>query len=100
MVAALSQIAAGGADVDAIAHHERIHAPGLFYVFVDLPRRDRVASFAVVPSHVVARHIKREHAAWPLRRSAKGKRHRQNNMRLFRDPRGKWTKWDVLKGMR
>ena len=82
------------------AAHERIYAPGLFYVFVNLPNAAKgwPAQFCVVPSKAVATYVRRSHAAWLKRRSRTGAKHRDSDMRLFRDPKGRWVdRWNLLK---
>jgi hypothetical protein len=63
--------------------HENIFSDNLFYVFVDLKTGNEKPDFYVVPSRVVADYVKKSHADWLKQLSKKGKKHKDNPMRLF-----------------
>ena len=67
---------------DWIMHskHERIHSPTLFYCFVSIHKRTNAFRFFIVPSRLVARHVKAQHRYW-LNANPKV---RDSDMRLVR----------------
>lgn len=77
---------------------EGLRAGGLFYVFVLLPDdAGRAPEFYVVPSAVVAEHVRRTHAEWLARPGKSGRPHRDTVRRAFHDPEGRWRdRWDLL----
>jgi hypothetical protein len=80
------------------AAHENIHAPGLFYVLVDMPQGKGRPEFYVVRSRIVAEHIKKSHRLWKKTPGKKGQAHGDSDIRVFRDPHGEWlNRWDVLR---
>jgi len=77
---------------------ETVRSPKLFYVFVTLGPRGSAPEFYVVPSAVVARHIKRRHAVWLATPGKFGKKHNDNPLRIFQDEKKHYlNKWDRLK---
>lgn len=68
----------------------------LFYVFVNL-NKGSAPSFHVVPSEVVARRICEDHRAWLQMPGRRGRLHRDNPMRMFKDAKGEFLdRWDLL----
>jgi hypothetical protein len=66
-------------------------------VFVNLKNIDERSDFFIVPSKVVADHIKYGHADWLNTPSKKGVTHRDNPIRLFTDKEGNYLeRWDLL----
>jgi len=64
--------------------HELIKDADLFYVFVLLPNAPLFPKFWVVPSHIVANFLKRDHHEWLERLGKHGKRHKDSSMRKFK----------------
>lgn len=64
--------------------HEAIEDPDLFYCFVNIGKPTNVFRFWIVPSVVVARYVKEEHALWLKTRRAEGKDIKDTDMRTFR----------------
>jgi hypothetical protein len=69
----------------------------LFYVFVNLKSNTSRPDYYIVPSKVVAEHVKKGHAEW-LRTPGKWvKQHSDTSMRMFRDENAKYLeKWELL----
>ena len=75
---------------------EGLKAPKLFYVFVNLNGTHGQPDFFVVPSSVVVDTVSAEHSAWLNKPGRKGP-HKDNDVRVFRDPAGKYRdRWDLL----
>ena len=71
-------------------------ATNLFYVFVALRGLDQ-PQFYVVPRADVSRFVRESHREWLATPGRGGRRHRDNDMRLFKDPTGKYRdRWDLL----
>jgi hypothetical protein len=69
--------------------HEELKNLDLFYCFVNIGKPTDGTStnefkFYVVPSAVVARYVKEEHALWLRARKRKRKKPKDNDMRMFR----------------
>lgn len=60
--------------------HESISRPQLWYCFVSIGLANKTARFFVVPSAVVAKYVRKEHALWLHSK----KSHRDNPIRVFR----------------
>ena len=68
-----------------------------FYIFVGLAGITERPIYHIVPSHVVAKHIKTSHRAWLKTLRRDGKKHADSSMRKFSDPEGKYLeKWNLL----
>ena len=75
---------------------EDIIGKNLFYVFVCLAL-DSQLSYYVVPSRVVADHVRESHAKWLKTLGRRGQPHRDNNLRIFSDSKHKYKdRWDLL----
>lgn len=61
------------------AKHEDLVSEGLYYVFVDL--EPQVPDCYIIPSAVVADHVKRSHATWLALPGKNGKPHNDTQMR-------------------
>jgi hypothetical protein len=71
-------------------------ASNLFYVFVCLPPRS-APTYHIVPRRVVAQHARKSHKRWLATLGTRGQRHRDNDMRVFRDPEGRYKdRWELL----
>ncbi len=76
---------------------EDFYSETLFYVFVNLKGNDERPDFFIVPSKMVADHIKHKHAEWLSRPSRKGTPHQDSTMRKFTDSESKYLeRWDIL----
>ena len=76
---------------------ENIHAPRLFYVFVNLDTPSGLPDYHVVPSKIVANYVKQNHAAWLMAPGKKGQAHKDNSMRKFHINDKKYlNNWDAL----
>jgi len=64
--------------------HEKIIIPSLFYCFVNIEKGSNAIKFYIVPSKVVARYVKEEHALWLKEKKKEGKKIKDSYMRLFR----------------
>jgi hypothetical protein len=77
---------------------ESLSRPRLFYVFVRLAGMNERPEFYIIPSDVVAKHVKADHTEWIHKPGLHGQPHQPTRMRQFpvtaaatyRD------KWDVL----
>ena len=68
-----------------------------FYVFVNLRGLTERPDYYVVPSAVVAKHVRESHEAWLAKPGRKGQEHRDGSMRKFSDPDGVYLeRWDHL----
>ena len=76
---------------------EDYYADNLFYVFVCLNKNDSKPDYFVVPSKHVAKHTKEGHAKWLLTPGKKGRIHKDNPIRKFRDKNEEFKgRWDLL----
>lgn len=74
---------------------EDYFADNLFYVFVAL--KDGLPDFHIVPSTLVAESVRTGHAEWLRAPGRRGQPHKDNPMRMFRDPEGRYLeRWDLL----
>jgi len=64
--------------------HERLEDPDLFYCFVNIGKPTNEFKFYLVPSSVVARYVKEEHALWLNAKRPKGRKVKDNEIRMFR----------------
>lgn len=65
--------------------HEKIFRPELFYCFVGINKSSNIFRYFIVPSSVVAKYVKDEHAYWiEIKRKERAKVKLETNMRLFR----------------
>lgn len=77
--------------------NETLLSPSLFYVLVNLGMPGELPEFHVVPSAVVARTLKRSHAAWLATPGRDGQSHEDTTLRAFFDPASKYLgAWEVL----
>lgn len=77
---------------------EDYFARNLYYVFVNMKGSHDGPEFHIVPSKVVAHHIKTHHRRWLRRRGKGGRKHRDNTMRIFRDRDGNYLNhWRSLR---
>lgn len=61
---------------------EDYFADNLFYVFVNLKGKMSRPDFYVVPSRIVAEHVKKGHVKWLATPGKKGEQHRDSSMRM------------------
>jgi len=78
---------------------ETLHSNDFFYVFVELGK-DK-SEFYVVPSKIVAKHVKQSHQEWLKRPGRNGQKHKDQPMRNFwietKEDVAKYRrKWDIL----
>jgi hypothetical protein len=64
--------------------HEVMNDPFLFYCFVIISEAKSAFQFYVVPSRVVAKYVKEEHAHWLREKRREVKRVKDTRMRVFR----------------
>jgi hypothetical protein len=64
--------------------HETIMSPKLFYCFVNISKDTSLFKFYVVPSNVVAKYVKEQHALWLKMHKDEGKVVKESDMRIFR----------------
>lgn len=80
--------------------HESVQSENLFYVFVYLKNPNEKPDFYVIPSTVVASHIKARHQEWLGEPGRNGRKHHENSMRVFDmdddELSGYLNNWDVL----
>ena len=75
---------------------EEYHSPKHFYVFVSLNGKEQ-PRFFIVPSKIVANHIKSGHRKWLEGKSKTGKKRKDSSMRKFRDLEERYlNRWDLL----
>src|SRR5690348_1470335 len=77
---------------------EDYYADSLFYVFVNISEDPKQSpDFTVVPSKVVADHIRIDHSSWLKGTKKNGQPRKDSAMRRFRDPAGQYLgRWDLL----
>lgn len=76
---------------------EEYFGDNLFYIFVNLKDKISHPDFYIVPSKVVADHIREGHAKWLKTPGKKGQPHNDSTMRMFSDEHDKYLgKWDIL----
>lgn len=64
--------------------HESLIDSALFYCFVIINEAKSTFQFYIVPSKVVARYVKAQHAHWLRETSKQGKKGKDSEIRLFR----------------
>jgi hypothetical protein len=64
--------------------HETTIAPNLLYCFVNISKDTSVFKFYILPSKVVAKYVKEEHALWLDAKKTEGKAVKETDMRIFR----------------
>jgi hypothetical protein len=64
--------------------HETITSPNLFYCFVNISKDTSVFKFYIVPSRVVAKYVKEQHAFWLEMKRKEGKEVKDTDMRILR----------------
>jgi hypothetical protein len=64
--------------------HETITSPNLFYCFVNISKYTSVFKFYIVPSRVVAKYVKEQHAFWLEMKRKEGKEVKDTDMRILR----------------
>lgn len=70
-------------------------AGSMFFVFVALVG-DGQPRYHVVPSRVVAEYCRRTHREWLAQPARKGQKHKDNDMRLFKDTTDRYlNRWDL-----
>jgi len=75
---------------------EEYHSPKHFYIFVSLNGKEQ-PRFFIVPSKIVANHIKSGHRKWLEGKSKTGKRRKDSSIRKFRDLEERYlNRWDLL----
>lgn len=76
---------------------EARHKENFFYVFVALKGKSERPDYFIVPSKIVAEHIKKGHSTWLATPGKKGQVHNDSKMRNFSDREYKYLeKWDLL----
>lgn len=71
-------------------------AENLCYVFVSLPTRGEPV-FYIVPRPVVSAYVRDSHKLWLATPGRGGKKHMDNPVRRFKDPKGEYKdRWDLL----
>jgi len=79
------------------AKAETYFADNLFYVFVNLKMPQERPDFFIVPSEVVATHVKNGHAGWLKKVGGDGRPHQDSNVRKYRILNGEHLEnWGVL----
>src|SRR5207247_491184 len=61
--------------------HETIMSPKLFYCFVNISKDTSLFKFYVVPSNVVAKYVKEQHALWLKTHKDEGKVVKESDIR-------------------
>jgi hypothetical protein len=64
--------------------HEDITSPNLFYCFVNISKSSSEFKFYIVPSKVVAKYVREEHALWLKVKKEEGNKAKETDMRIFR----------------
>lgn len=68
-----------------------------FYVFVALKEMGLRPSFYIVPSRIVAKHVRTTHASWLSEPKKDGTPRKDSSMRKFDDPSGKYLEaWHII----
>lgn len=77
---------------------ENYFEENLFYIFVKLKGTNERPDFYIVPSKVVAEYIEKSHREWLNTPGKKGKPHKDNPMRMFKDEEDQYLeKWGSLR---
>ena len=64
--------------------NESATAPNLYYCFVNISRKTNLFKFYIVPSDIVARHVRETHALWLSESRKAGKNPKDTDIRAFR----------------
>jgi hypothetical protein len=64
--------------------HENIQSPNAFYWFVNISKDTSAFKFYIIPSKVVAKYVKEEHALWLKVKKQEGKKVKGAGMHIFR----------------
>lgn len=76
--------------------NETLEGDNIIYFFVSLNELE-TPEYHIVPSHIVAERICREHQEWLNTPGRKGQKHNDNNIRVFRDFDDEYlNRWDLL----
>lgn len=76
--------------------NETLERDNIIYLFVSLNELD-TPEYHIVPSFVVAERLRREHQEWLNTPGKQGQKHKDNNMRVFRDFNDEYlNRWDYL----
>jgi hypothetical protein len=77
---------------------EKLIDKNFFYIFVRVKSDNELPVFHIVPSKIVAKHIKEDHQKWLNTIGKKGQKRNDSKMRKFRDYDDKYLeKWEILK---
>ncbi len=77
---------------------EQLVDKNIFYVFVTFKNINELPEYYIVPSKVVASHVKTNHRKWLSGDGKKGRKRNDSNMRKFKDPeKGYLDNWKILK---
>jgi len=72
-------------------------APNLFYAFVNLKMAQERPDFFIVPSQIVADHVRVGHARWLKELGKRGQPHKDSTVRKFQDQDGIYLEaWALL----
>lgn len=72
-------------------------ASNIYFVFVALGVQGQ-PRYHVVPSRVVAEYCRRTHHEWLAQPGRKGQKHKDTDMRVFKDPTDQYlNRWDLLR---
>lgn len=76
---------------------EELHSDNLFYVFVNLKGKKQRPDFYIVPSSIVAKHIRQGYKEWHDALGRHGQPHSATPMRKFSDKKQKYLEmWEIL----
>lgn len=64
--------------------HESTISPTLFYCFVNISKDTNNFKFFLIPSRVVAKYVKEQHALWLREKRKERKKVKDSDMRVFR----------------
>lgn len=79
---------------------EKYFSDNHLYVFVWFGELGVKPSFHVVPSDVVADHVRHYHNVWLQTAGQKGQAHNNTRMRKYSDPEGKYLeRWDIIENL-
>ena len=75
---------------------EDYFAENLFYIFVNLNNGNK-PDFFIVPSKIMAIAVKESHRKWLITPGRKGRKHKDNPIRQFKDEEKQYlNRWDLL----
>jgi len=76
---------------------ESFYAESHFYIFVNLHDDKQQPDYFIVPSKIVATHVKETHATWLASPGKDGRAHVDNTLRKFADLSEEYrNRWDLL----